>query len=144
MIVKAIKSTLHIPVTTTSSFIPRRHCILYVDMTTSTTPRIPSLGESYPRDMLVQYIITPYLDNTLEYEPVILTQKNSFALLLIIFVVIYYLIISFFVPDSIILECLAVLPFILELVAFATLIPYSKYLRRKLERQAFREPQEDV
>lgn len=74
----------------------------------------------------------------------VLTQKNSFALLLTIFVVIYYLIIGFFVPDLKIFKCLAVLPLILELVAFATLIPYSKYLRRKLERRAFREPQEDV
>lgn len=74
----------------------------------------------------------------------VLTQKNSFVLLLIIFLVIYYLIIACFVSDMKTFKCLAALPLILELVVFATPIPYSNYLRRKLERQAFKEPPEDV
>lgn len=37
-----------------------------------TTSQIPdSLKEAYPKDVLVQYMITPFLDNFLEYEPVI-------------------------------------------------------------------------
>lgn len=40
-------------------------------MSTSETPEIPSLEEAYPRDVIVQYIITPYLNNAPEYEPLI-------------------------------------------------------------------------
>lgn len=74
----------------------------------------------------------------------VLTQKNSFALRLIIFLIIYFIILACFVSDMKTFKCLAVLPIIFELVAFATLIPYSIYLRRKLERQASREPTEDI
>lgn len=39
---------------------------------------------------------------------------------------------------------LAILPIIVEVAAFATLIPYSSYLWRKLERQASKESKGEV
>ena len=122
-------------------------------MSTNTTPEIPSLEEAYPRDVLVQYIITPIADS--DFFKYTMNQwspnqdsdgANPKEQLHVVSNDLWGYLLSYNTFFCIRHENIPVFGLLTSqgLVAFATLIPYSDYLRRKLERQASRKPAEYV